>query len=387
MLPEALMTGSVTDKLEGWTDKKITADRIDRLLNRGSALAINAERWSRTGLWVMTRMDSDYPRRLKRRLGSSSPAFLYGAGNRALLNQGGFAVVGSRNASSDALAYATGLAEKAASGGYGVVSGGARGIDETAMLGALNVEGTAVGVLSDGLAKAASSSKYRKHLLSGNLALVSAVGPEAVFHPGNAMQRNKYIYCTADSAIVVASGTKGGTWSGAVETLKKKWVPLWVRKIPDAESGNSALIRLGGSELTSELESLGVDDLFRIECSEEPAAQESFSVREEAVLDAVEVTNEAPASSDESDSATDALVTPEIPESFYHYFLLRLKESCSDQPKTVDNLVEELEVNKTQLNVWLKTAVSEGVLSKKNKPVRYEWVTKKQATMDFLNNE
>ncbi|MGF1613818.1 MAG: DNA-processing protein DprA [Gammaproteobacteria bacterium] len=177
-------------------------------MNRGSALAIAMEKWLRAGLWVMTRADQDYPSRLKRRLGTDSPAVLYGYGNRSLLNSGGLAVVGSRNAADDDLEYTRRVGVAAASQGYSIVSGGARGIDEAAMLGALENEGTAVGVLADSLLRACSSTKYRRHLLAKNLVLVSTFHPEAGFNAGNAMQRNKYIYCLAEAARVVHSALR-----------------------------------------------------------------------------------------------------------------------------------------------------------------------------------
>jgi hypothetical protein len=62
-----------------------------------------------------------------------------------------------------------------------------------------------------------------------NLVLVSPFNPEAGFDVGNAMARNKYIYCLSDAAIVVATSKgSGGTWSGATENLKRNWAPLWV---------------------------------------------------------------------------------------------------------------------------------------------------------------
>lgn len=38
------------------------------ILGRGMALALAMERWSRGGLWVISRGDPEYPRRLKRHL-------------------------------------------------------------------------------------------------------------------------------------------------------------------------------------------------------------------------------------------------------------------------------------------------------------------------------
>lgn len=112
----------------GWHDARLTHDRILQLLSRGHSLALATEKWLRTGLWVVTRSDVAYPWRLKQRLKTESPPALFGAGDMGLLNAGGLAVVGSRNASGVDLSYATQLGGKAASSGIPVVSGGARGV-------------------------------------------------------------------------------------------------------------------------------------------------------------------------------------------------------------------------------------------------------------------
>ena len=103
-----------------------------------------------------------------------------------------------------------------------MVSGGAKGVDEAAMLAALEVDGTALGILANGLLPMALSSKWRPHLRKNELCLVSPHYPEAPFHVGNAMGRNKYIYCLADYGLVVRSEKgEGGTWAGATEAIKK----------------------------------------------------------------------------------------------------------------------------------------------------------------------
>ena len=89
LTPEQLMACHPIELLKGWSDRQITLDRLEALLNRGSALAIAMEKWLRAGLWVLTRSDADYPSRLKRRLGPDSPALLYGCGNQLLLDRGG----------------------------------------------------------------------------------------------------------------------------------------------------------------------------------------------------------------------------------------------------------------------------------------------------------
>jgi len=245
--PEALMTSAdPADCLDGWLDRSITPDRIRHLLGRSGALGLALEKWQRAGLWVMTRSDSDYPSRLKKHLRLEAPPVLFGCGNRPLLDQGGVAVVGSRAARAEELDFTSRLGAEIAAQGFSVVSGGAPGVDETAMLGALEKEGTAVGVLAENLLRAALSAKYRQGLMSKNLVLVSPFNPEAHFNVGNAMARNKYIYCLADAGVVVATGKEsGGTWAGAIENLKQGWVPLWVKEHGDVDSGNAALVERG----------------------------------------------------------------------------------------------------------------------------------------------
>ena len=153
--PAVLLEGTAQHVLSGWEDRSVTAARIKSLLGRGGALGLALERWQRAGIWVLTTADPEYPVRLHRRLGSASPPVLFGCGKKTLLDQGGLAVVGSRDAGEEDLAFAERLGAKAAEEGYSIVSGGARGVDQRAMLGALWNEGTAVGVLADSLLRSA----------------------------------------------------------------------------------------------------------------------------------------------------------------------------------------------------------------------------------------
>ena len=227
--PGSLLTDASRELLEAWHDETLPRARLAGLLGRGTALALAVEKWQRAGLWVLTRSDPDYPKRIKERLGAHSPAVFFGCGDRTLLSVAAVAVVGSRKASPEDLTYATILGADLARAGYALVSGGARGIDETAMAGALDASGTAVGVLADSLLKAAVAHQWRASLRRGDLVLVSPFHPEAGFSVGNAMARNKYVYCLAVAAVVVHSGRSGGTWNGALENLERGWVPLWVK--------------------------------------------------------------------------------------------------------------------------------------------------------------
>lgn len=255
MKPSDLLELNTREVLEDWDDTKITQDRILSLLARGNAMAISLQKWQNCGIWIITRADPEYPVRLKKRLGQKAPPILYGAGNKKILNTKGVAIIGSRDASSDDLDFTFKLGEKLAQSGYSVVSGAARGIDESSMLGTINADGTTIGVVADALMQKVLSKKYRDAIRNNNLVLISPYYPDARFSAGNAMGRNKYIYVLAESSIVIHSGLKGGTWEGAKENLKNAWVSLFVKQSDDTHAGNQKLLEMGGLEL-KDLDSL-----------------------------------------------------------------------------------------------------------------------------------
>jgi predicted Rossmann fold nucleotide-binding protein DprA/Smf involved in DNA uptake len=368
VLPEVLLRQGPADVLADWVDRTITPGRIRHLLDRAGALGLAAEKWARAGLWVLTRADPVYPARLKKRLNTDSPPVLFGCGRRSLLNLGGIAIVGSRHASEQELAFTSRLGGEVAKQGLSVVSGGARGVDEAAMSGALELEGTAVGVLSDSLLRAATSAKYRKALMAKDLVLVSPFNPDAGFDVGNAMARNKYIYCLADAAIVIAaSRERGGTWNGAVENLKKGWVPLWVKSHQDPTSGNAGLVKRGARWLPEgELSALSVRDLMEPE--DQPDSGLPYVLAVESSV------SDGPAEyRPESGSADLPVADKETPDSQrgYDFFLHRLKQLTAEVPATPEQL-KSSDVSSAQLRDWLRRAVSEGHVRKLSKPVRYQ---------------
>jgi predicted Rossmann fold nucleotide-binding protein DprA/Smf involved in DNA uptake len=221
------------------------AARVAALLGRGGPIAIELERLASRGIWTSTLLDETYPSKLRDRLANKVPPLLFGAGDIGIANQGGIAIIGSRDADSDALEFTASLAKAAARGGLTVISGAARGIDSTAMSGALD-EGSAVGVLADALESRIREPQVRLWLADGQLCLVTPYAPDSAFSVGAAMGRNKLIYAMSDVALVVsASEGRGGTWSGAVEALASGWAPVLVRRADAAPAGNLRLIERG----------------------------------------------------------------------------------------------------------------------------------------------
>lgn len=235
------------DDLVRQCSELVNADRLKRLLGRGFLLSQAVERWQARAIWVIASTDPTYPQRLKERLKENAPAVLYGCGDAAILETGGLAVVGSRNATPALLKYTEHIGQLAAHAKQTVVSGGARGIDQASMQGALQADGKAVGMLADSLERAALNREYRSPLMEGRLVLVSPYDPLAGFNVGNAMQRNKLIYALADAALVISSDyQKGGTWAGAAEQLTKlRLVPVYVRSRGELEKGITELQILG----------------------------------------------------------------------------------------------------------------------------------------------
>ncbi len=366
--PADLLKADLTAQLEAWVDPKIPAARISQLLNRGAALGLAVEKWQRAGLWILTRSDQDYPRRLKGKLGVEAPPVLIGCGNKRLLGQGGVAIVGSRNASPDDLAFTKSLGEAASDFGKSVISGGARGVDITAMEASLKRDGTSVGVLADSLLRSATSSRFRKYLSSGSLVLVTPFNPEAPFNVGHAMARNKYVYCLSDFCVVVDSAfDKGGTWTGAIENQKNGWVPLFVKPKPDPASGNYKLIEKGACEATSD-----VGELYT----------KTNQLRNNPLADTAQTPSNATTNQPTDNELSSGSISNEggkklETESIYAHtdlyslFLSQLLTLLETETMNTDEIAAKFSIEKSQARSWLARACSEGSVKKLQRPVRF----------------
>lgn len=335
--------------------------RLERLLGRGFLLSQAMEHWRTRAIWVVSRADSRYPRRLKKRLGEDAPPILYGGGDAAILDTGGLAVVGSRNVDDTLIEYTDEVGRLAASARRTLVSGGARGIDQAAMRGALQAGGHVVGVLADGLEKAVMRREHRDPLLDGRLVLVSPYDPAVRFHVGHAMQRNKLIYALSEAALVVSSDYgKGGTWTGATEQLDKlKFVPVFVRADGRTGKGLEALRKRGAlpwpNPTTPQAleESLGAPSVPR------------YAAPRQRTL-SPEIRDEAPP----FDDAREAESASTVPEpnaaacsSLAEELFAKVRELFErmDVRGAEAGIAEELQVSKKQVDIWLGRFVEEKV--------------------------
>ncbi len=233
-----------------------TGDRVAALLDGATAFAVERERLEESGIRILSSLSASFPERL-RKLGAACPACLYVAGRAASLDGGGLGIVGSRDVDEKGAAVASLAAEHAVALGRQVVSGLARGVDQTSMVAALQSGGQVVGVPTEGLRRVGRRPDVRQAVLDERLTLASPYSPDAGFTAGNAMGRNKLIYALADVTLVVASDDgRGGTWGGAVEALRRGFGRVAVWTGPGAGPGNEPLVRKGAAPVDD------VEDLF-----------------------------------------------------------------------------------------------------------------------------
>ena len=268
------------------------------------------------------------------------------------------------------------------------MSGGARGVDQCAMFSALQNEGTVIGVLADSLMRAATSARYRKFLLANDLVLTTPFNPEAGFNVGNAMSRNRYIYCLADAAVVASSTpNRGGTWNGAIEDLKAEWVPLWVKRTASEKSGNPHLVRRGARWIPDELPSLkhllsgsssetgeaAEVDHHSLTASDDPnrAPERKYANRSEAInLKVPSRTTKEQTNETDDPKAGNARKQGEI--DFYMLFQNRVLAITTNGPMKPDEIARCLKLQGSQVKTWLKQGVDDGKITKLTRPVRYQ---------------
>jgi len=191
---------------------------------------------------------SDYPKTLKDNLKIKfAPPLIYIKGNKSLLHDDTIAVVGSRKANSISLEFTKNIVINATKKYQCVVSGGAKGVDQTALDESIKANGHSILVLPQGILTFSSGmKKYYKHIVEGNLLILSTFFPKAGWSAGLAMGRNKYIYGLSKEIYVAQSDSKGGTWSGVLDGLKAQRT-IYIRNPKDDEKNANDLLILKGA--------------------------------------------------------------------------------------------------------------------------------------------
>jgi len=379
--PSDLLYSDAKDLIEKCSNL-INPERLNSLLNRGFLLSQVIELWQSRSPWVISRADKTYPGLIKHKLKDQSPPILYGFGNLDLLNTGGLAVIGSRKIDDSIYNYSNNIGKLAAKFGTKVISGGAKGVDQAAMYGALHEGGYVCEVMAENLERAVLDAGRRNYLMSGNLILVSAYDPKASFNIGHAMQRNKLIYALSDASLVVASDfNKGGTWAGAAEQLDKlKFVPVYVR-LDDESKGLKELYNKGAipwpnpQDINSFRQIFDVTNLpsntnLNLSLFDEEDIVKEFKVSNIAQQSLTKPMDESTKTNTPAATNTIEIEVPKPADELFE-FAANIILSLLTTPLKDSEIAQVLNISLAQTKLWLSRLVEEKRIEKKSKPVTY----------------
>lgn len=355
-----------------------TSDQIVALLRRGMTLSTAIGKWSSYGVRVASKADAVYPKRLRDHLGRAAPTFVYYAGNPDLFAGGGMAFVGARDLGGEAEEAIREVVKGCVDLGMPVVSGGAKGADQTAMQTAAALGGTVVGVLPCNLLQACLNPSNREALANGQALLFSAFDPEVrpFKYSPVAMARNKFIYGMADSCFVAQSGigSKSGTWSGAAEELKRgNQRPVYVFLGNPPSEGCLDLVKRGAKVWDM---NRSVSD--NLSASHEKSSNPTLTQGDLFSDCAVQKSDETQKSEDQGKTSAISVASPmvasEISEAHstagvgstpYDLFLVFVKRLLSHSCKESDvkkQVCKEFDLVPSQFNRWLTKSLQNGVL-------------------------
>lgn len=218
------------------------AERVIALLSQQKQLADYLRAGEKRGCVPLTRISAGYPERLRARLGLDAPTCLWLKGDASLLSCEAVALVGSRDILPANAEFAAAVGKAAAQENIALVSGNARGADETAQNACLQSEGSVISVLADEL---------YLHRAAQRQLLVCEDGYDVQFSPQRALRRNRIIHALG-SAVYVAqcSVQKGGSWDGAVRNLQNRWSRIAC--FDDGSEASRELVRLGAIPIHTE---------------------------------------------------------------------------------------------------------------------------------------
>jgi len=245
-------------------------ERLNALIQRQGSMAFDLMELKRWGIQILTIFDDNYPEVFIKYLGNRAPVLLYYSGNLGLIKGDFIGFSGSRlkksNSQDEELTRA--WARSALKNNFGIISGGATGIDTFATQEAIYQKGRFIEFLSDSMIKRIQINQISKAIQDDRGLLLSEVKPDASFNVGMAMARNKYIYLLAKKVIIIKAEytiknkkKTGGTWNGAIENINSTYIKLLV--VDNKKSkGNQDLIELGATSITNPEDSKSCDLIF-----------------------------------------------------------------------------------------------------------------------------
>lgn len=232
-----------SDLLEMGLDRT-AARKILILLEDDALLRHYVANGLEAGCVPITRVSEGYPLILRQRLGLDSPGCLWAKGDLSLLERPGISLVGSRDLLPENRDFARQVGQACAEQGIVLISGNARGADQTAQQAALEKGGSVICVVADEL---------WKHPVRERVLYLSEDSYEEVFSARRALSRNRVIHSLGLITLAAQSRFQtGGTWDGTSRNLRLKWSPVFV--FQDGSQSAAALEEMGAI-------GIGMDDL------------------------------------------------------------------------------------------------------------------------------
>ncbi len=189
----------------------LDSSKLDRKCKAYKNAVKNLEKAEKLGFKVVTFIDKEYPDSLRN--SPTPPAVLYVSGNVNALRYGAFAgIVGSRVPDEYGLRIASSLAFDISQTGVGIVSGGAKGIDAAAHMGALRGKAVTVAVLGSGLDRPYPEVNIPlfERIVKNGGAVISEFPFGEPPNKRNFPRRNKIIAAMSDAVIVARAAARSG---------------------------------------------------------------------------------------------------------------------------------------------------------------------------------
>jgi len=163
----------------------------------------------------VTRVSEGYPIPIREKLGMDSPGCLWARGDISLLKKPAVSLVGSRDLKLQNRTFAEAVGRMAARQGLVLVSGNARGADQSAQKACLAAGGQVISIVADELSR---------QLPRVNVLYISEEGFDEPFSAQRALSRNRCIHALGQITFVAQSAYhKGGTWDGTAKNLRFGW--------------------------------------------------------------------------------------------------------------------------------------------------------------------
>ncbi|MBI4459699.1 MAG: DNA-protecting protein DprA [Acidobacteria bacterium] len=221
------------------------------------------EKLEQENIAVFSILDNEYPAVLREVLGKQAPPLLFLRGNQALMKIASLGFCGSRKPSERGLAVARECSAMVSKEGINVVSGYAAGVDVTTHRTSLEVGGSTIIILPEGI----FHFRIRRDLKDvwdwNRILIVSQYLPTAGWSIHNAMQRNSTICALCKAMVLIEASETGGSIE-AGRTCLKLGIPLFApvyEGMPDSARGNQLLTREGARSLykskTTQMPNLG----------------------------------------------------------------------------------------------------------------------------------